>query len=281
MKILVTGSKGQLGTDIINELNNLNIDYIGVDIDTLDITDKNKLEDFFDNNNITHVIHTAAWTKVDLAEDENNKNKVYDINVNATKYLVDIAKKKNICIMYFSTDYVFGGEGDKPYNINDNKNPLGYYAYTKYEGEKCVQDLEKYFIIRISWVFGLHGDNFIKTMLKLAENHTELKVVNDQIGSPTYTYDLAKLVCEMIVTDKYGVYHATNEGYTSWADFSREIFKISNKNVKVIDVSTEEYGAKAKRPKNSRLDKISLDKAGFKRLRNWQDAVKDYINKIN
>ena len=279
MNILITGAKGQLGTDIANALKDeKDINLLLADINELDITDEAKVKKYFDENKIDMVIHTAAWTRVDDAE--TNKDLVYKVNVLGTKYLVDNCDIKNIPMIYFSTDYVFGGEGNEPYKVDDKKNPLGYYAETKYEGELEVMRLKKYFILRISWVFGKNGNNFIKTMLKLSENHDTLTVVNDQVGSPTYTVDIANIIKEFVRTDKYGVYHVTNEGFVSWADFAREIFKEANKNVKVIDVSTEEYNAKAKRPKNSRLDKSKLVENGFHLLPTWQDALKRYLRSL-
>ena len=279
MNILITGAKGQLGTDIANALKDeKDINLLLADIQELDITDELKVKKYFDENNIDMVIHTAAWTRVDDAE--TNRELVYKVNVLGTKNLVDNCDKKDIPMIYFSTDYVFGGEGKEPYKVDDKKNPLGYYAETKYEGELEVMRLKKYFILRISWVFGKNGNNFIKTMLKLSETHDTLTVVNDQIGSPTYTVDVASIIKEFVRSDKYGVYHVTNEGYVSWADFAREIFKEANKNVKVIDVTTEEYNAKAKRPKNSRLDKSKLVENGFHLLPTWQDALKRYLRSL-
>ena len=279
MNILITGAKGQLGTDIANALKDeKDINLLLADIQELDITDELKVKKYFDENNIDMVIHTAAWTRVDDAE--TNRELVYKVNVLGTKNLVDNCDKKDIPMIYFSTDYVFGGEGKEPYKVDDKKNPLGYYAETKYEGELEVTRLKKYFILRISWVFGKNGNNFIKTMLKLSETHDTLTVVNDQIGSPTYTVDVASIIKEFVRSDKYGVYHVTNEGYVSWADFAREIFKEANKNVKVIDVTTEEYNAKAKRPKNSRLDKSKLVENGFHLLPTWQDALKRYLRSL-
>ncbi len=279
MNILITGAKGQLATDIVGALKDeKDINLLLADIDELDITDENKVKKYFDENKIDMVIHTAAWTRVDDAE--NNKEIVYKINVLGTKYLVDNCDKKNTPMIYFSTDYVFGGEGDKPYKEDDKINPLGYYAVTKYEGEKEVMRLKKYFILRISWVFGKNGNNFINTMLRLSETHDTLTVVNDQVGSPTYTVDVASVIKQFVRSDKYGVYHVTNEGYVSWADFAREIFKKANKNVKVIDVTTEEYNAKAMRPKNSRLDKSKLRENGFTPLPTWEDALDRYLRSL-
>lgn len=277
-KILVTGATGQLGHDIVNELNSRNIPCIGVGSKDLDITDRAFCDEYFATHEISHLIHCAAYTKVDAAEEEKELN--HKINVVGTENLAINCEKYDIPMMYFSTDYIFGGEGDKPFKEDDKACPLGEYAKSKYDGELIVRKLKKYFVVRISWVFGLNGNNFIKTMLKLSETKSELKVVCDQIGSPTYTKDLAKLVRDMIVTDKYGIYHASNDGYVSWADFARIIFDKTNRNVKVYDVTTEEYGAKAKRPKNSRLDKSKLIKEGFHNLPPWEDALDRYLKEI-
>ena len=276
--VLVTGATGQLGSDIVDELNKSNIDNIGIGSAELDITDEEAVSDFFNSHNISYVIHCAAYTKVDLAEDEKDLN--YEINVHGTKNLVIECRKKNIPLVFFSTDYIFGGDGDKPFKEDDEANPLCEYAIAKYKAEQEVKKLEKYFIIRISWVFGKNGNNFVKTMIKLSDTKNELNVVSDQIGSPTYTIDAAKAVVDMINTDKYGTYHLTNEGYVSWADFAREIFKKTNKSVKVNNVTTEAYNAKARRPKNSRLDKSKYINAGFKKMPTWQDALDRYLKEI-
>lgn len=275
MRVLVTGAQGQLGTDIIAEFEKRKIDYIATDINILDITDKNAVDYFFDNNGPTHVIHCAAYTAVDKAEEDESICR--RVNVDGTSNLVDACKRLNLPMMYFSTDYIFGGEGDSPYKIDDPANPLGVYAKTKYEGELKVITLDKFFIIRISWVFGKNGNNFINTMMRLSEERDELKVVNDQIGSPTYTKDLSVLVADMISTNKYGIYHASNEGFVSWYDFAKKIFELTGKTTKVIPVTTEEYNAKAHRPKNSRLDKSKLVEMGFNPLPTWQDALQRYL----
>ncbi|MBP3201400.1 MAG: dTDP-4-dehydrorhamnose reductase [Lachnospiraceae bacterium] len=277
--VLVTGARGQLGHDIVKELTNHNIKYIATDSDDLDITDEKIVKDFFKNHSISHVIHSAAYTQVDKAEVEKELN--HKINVYGTSNIVNECMKHDIPMVYFSTDYIFGGEGSEPYHVDDKANPLGEYAKSKYEGELLVKKLSKYYIVRISWVFGINGNNFIKTMLKLAETKNELNIVSDQIGSPTYTVDLSKLIIDMIQTDKYGVYHATNEGFVSWADFAREIFKRTNKNVVVHNVTTEEYNAKALRPKNSRLDKSKLVENGFSKLPTWQDALDRFLKELN
>ena len=231
------------------------------------------------------MIHCAAWTGVDAAEDDENKSKVYAVNVIGTKNIANACKKHNCKMIYISTDYVFSAVGDEPIKPDCKEfAPLNYYGETKYLGEKAVSEtLDKFFIVRIAWVFGKNGNNFIKTMLKLSENHTELRVVNDQIGTPTYTYDLARLLIDISESNKYGFYHATNEGgYISWCDFAKEIFALTKKNVKVIPVTTEEYGlSKARRPLNSRLDKSKLKENGFAPLPDWQDALKRYIGEMN
>lgn len=286
MRIIVTGIKGQLGSDVLKELNKRGcFDVIGIDIDDLDITDEKATQIFIKEYRPNVIIHNAAWTAVDKAEE--NKNKVYAVNALGPKYLAEAAKEVGAKMMYISTDYVFDGLGEKAFEVNDPKNGLSVYGSTKSKGEDFVTSiLNEYWIIRISWVFGINGNNFIKTMLKLAKSgKKELNVVDDQIGSPTYTNDLAKLMCDMIETDKYGIYHATNEGYCSWCEFAKYIFKKAGfEDVKVNAVSTEEYMKlvknQAKRPLNSRLSKKSLDEAGFKRLPSWQDAVDRYIKEL-
>lgn len=277
--VLVTGATGQLGSDIVKELNSRGIHNIGIGSADLDITDDEAVFNFFNSYKFSYVIHCAAYTKVDMAEDDKDTN--YSINVHGTSNIVSQCYKYNIPMMYFSTDYIFGGDGDKPYKEDDKANPLGEYANAKYQAEQEVKKLNRYYIVRISWVFGKNGNNFIKTMIKLSETKKELNIVSDQIGSPTYTVDLASAVTDMIGTEKYGVYHLTNEGYVSWADFAREIFKKINKDIVVHDVTTEEYNAKAKRPKNSRLDKSKYLNAGFKKMPTWQDALDRYLKEIN
>ena len=277
--ILVTGATGQLGSDIVKELVSKDIPVIGVGSKELDITDESAVNDFFALHKISHVIHCAAYTKVDAAEDEKDLN--YNINVIGTHNLVSQCQKYNIPLTYFSTDYVFGGEGNIPFKEDDKINPLCEYAKAKFKGEEEVKKLNNYFIIRISWVFGKNGKNFVKTMLNLAESKNELKIVSDQIGSPTYTVDVAREVVEMIKTNKYGIYHMTNEGFVSWSDFAREIFKLKNINVNVIDISTKDYAAKASRPLNSRLDKSKLYANGFSKMPTWQDALKRYLIEID
>ena len=273
--VLVTGATGQLGSDIVNELSKRHIHVIGIGSADLDITDDEAVFNFFNSYKFSHVIHCAGYTKVDDAETEIELN--YEINVHGTENIVSQCYKYSIPMTYFSTDYVFGGEGDKPFKEDDQINPLGEYANAKYQAEEIVKKLDKYFIIRISWVFGKNGKNFVKTMLKLAENKNELNVVCDQIGSPTYTVDIAKEVADMINTDKYGIYHLTNEGFVSWADFAKEIFKKCNIDMKINYVSSESYNAKARRPKNSRLDKTKLYENGFAIMPTWQDALDRFL----
>ncbi len=280
MNVLVTGVGGQLGHDVIKELNKRGITSVGADITEFDITDINSCKSFFSTSKPTHLIHCAAYTAVDKAEDE--QELCENVNAGGTKNLALICKGLDIPMMYISTDYVFDGKGDRPFEVTDKPNPLGVYGKTKLMGEQHVKDiLTKFFIIRISWVFGLNGNNFVKTMLRLGKEREEINVVDDQIGSPTNTADLAVLLCDMIVTQKYGTYHATNEGFCSWADFTREIFKIAGYNTKVNKITTDQYPTKAPRPKNSRLSKESLDAAGFKRLPGWQESIKEYLKHMS
>ena len=277
MKVLVTGVKGQLGFDVCRELDKRNIENKGIDRDDCDITDEQAVLSYIKNYAPDIVVHSAAYTAVDRAEDE--KEICYNVNVKGTEYIARACKEIDAKMVYISTDYVFEGVGETAYEVDDKAAPDNTYGLTKYQGEEVVRNIvDKYFIIRISWAFGINGSNFINTMMKLGETHRELNVVADQIGSPTFTYDLAPLICDMIATDKYGIYHATNEGYCSWADLAEYIFSVTGQNVLVHHIKSEEYPTKASRPKNSRLSKASLDKAGFKRLPDWQDAVKRYIS---
>lgn len=276
MKILVTGYNGQLGFDVVKELQKRNIECKGVDRDDFDITDSDAVHDYINTYNPDAVIHCAAYTAVDKAEDEPEICK--KVNVTGSENIARVCAENDIKMVYISSDYVFGGTGSKAFETDAPINPCNVYGESKADGEKAVASLcKKHFIIRTSWVFGLNGGNFVKTMLRLAETHSELSVVDDQIGSPTYTPDLAVLICDMVVSDKYGTYHATNENYCSWAQFASEIMRLKNKNVKINPVTTAEYGAKALRPLNSRLSKKSLDDAGFNRLPTWQDALKRYL----
>lgn len=285
MKVLVTGVKGQLGYDVVNELTKRGHTAIGVDIDEMDITDKQSVQIVIEKTKPDAVIHCAAWTAVDLAEDDDKIAMVRAVNTDGTRNIAEVCKKLNCKMMYISTDYVFNGQGTEPWEPDcKDYEPLNVYGQTKLGGELAVANLlEKYFIVRIAWVFGINGNNFIKTMLNVGKKYDELTVVNDQIGTPTYTYDLARLLVDMIETKKYGYYHATNEGgYISWYDFACEIFKQAGYNTKVKPVTTEEYGlSKAKRPFNSRLDKSKLIENGFKPLPTWQDALSRYLKEIN
>ena len=300
MRVFVTGVAGQLGYDVVNELKKRGYYAIGSDIKPyndlvlkpncdkyieLDITNQEDVYNKINDLNIDSIVHCAAWTNVDGAELEENKALVKKINVDGTANLVEIAKTKDTKFVYISTDYVFNGEGTEPWKPDcKDYEPQNYYGLTKFEGEQVVSSvLKKYFIVRIAWVFGKNGKNFIRTMLSLADKgYKELRVVDDQIGTPTYTYDLARLLVDMIETDKYGYYHATNEGgYISWADFAEEIFRQAKRDVKVNRVSTKEYGISiAKRPYNSRLDKTKLEENGFKLLPDWKDALKRYLEGI-
>ena len=279
MKVAVTGCKGQLGADLTAEMEKRNIQAAGIDIDTVDITDYEALEAFVEAEKPDAVVHLAAYTAVDKAEQE--KEKCALINVKGTENIAKICGEKGIKLLYTSTDYIFGGEGDTPFETDSSPAPCNYYGLTKYEGEQAVKKhCPQHFIVRISWVFGVHGKNFVYTMLRLAENNREIRVVNDQTGSPTFTPDISKLICDMIATDKYGVYHATNEGFCTWAEFAAEIMRRAGKDTKIIPVSTEQYPTPAKRPRNSRLSKKSLDDAGFTRLPRWEDALDRFLEEV-
>lgn len=280
MKVFVTGVKGQLGYDVVNELEKRGHTAIGVDIEDLDITDAAAVEKMITEAAPEAVIHCAAWTAVDAAED--NEEKCRQVNVNGTENIAKVCKKLNCKMMYISTDYIFDGKGTRPWEPDDPvTTPLNVYGQTKYEGELAVRNnVEKFFIVRIAWVFG-KGKNFIKTMLNLGKTHDHLTVVNDQYGTPTYTYDLARLLVDMIETDKYGNYHATNEGgYITWYDFACEIFRQAGMDVDVEPVSSAQYAAKAKRPENSRMNKQKLVDNGFQPLPDWKDALGRYLGFI-
>ena len=312
MKLLVTGVAGQLGHDVMNELAKRGYEGIGSDIAEsyngiqdgtpvvsmpyvqMDITDKASVEKVLTEVNADAVIHCAAWTAVDLAEDEDKKDKVHAVNAEGTKNIAEVCKKLDSKMVYTSTDYVFNGQGEEPWQPDcKDYQPLNVYGQSKLDGELAVSEtLDKYFIVRIAWVFGKNGNNFIKTMLKVGKNHDKLRVVNDQIGTPTYTFDLARLLVDMIETDKYGYYHATNEGgYISWYDFTKEIFRqaveqgyseYGEDRITVDPVTTAEYGvSKAARPFNSRLDKKKLVENGFTPLPTWQDALGRYLKELN
>ena len=279
MKVLVTGTKGQLGYDVVNELEKRGHTAVAVDIEEMDITDAVSVERVITEAEVEAVIHCAAYTAVDAAED--NVEICRRVNAEGTKNIAKVCKKLDLKMIYISTDYVFDGEGERPWEPDDERHPLNVYGQTKYEGELAVEKyLEKYFIVRIAWVFGVNGKNFIKTMLKLSETHEELNVVDDQVGSPTYTYDLAVLLVDMVESDKYGRYHATNEGLCTWYEFAKEIFRQAGVEVKVNPVTSDMFPAKAKRPKNSRMSKEKLDINGFHRLPIWQNALERYLGEI-
>lgn len=279
MRVLVTGVKGQLGYDVVNELEKRKIEAVGVDIDDMDITDAASVDVVITQANVDAVIHCAAYTAVDAAED--NEELCRKVNVDGTQNIANVCKKLNIKMMYISTDYVFDGTGTVPWQPDDERNPLNVYGVTKYQGELAVQNtIDKFFIVRIAWVFGINGKNFIKTMLNLAQTHDKLTVVDDQFGSPTYTYDLAVLLVDMIQTEKYGIYHATNEGICTWYEFACEIFKQAGIKIEVEPISSAAFPTKAKRPENSRMNKDKLEEQGFHKLSAWQDAVARYVKEL-
>lgn len=302
MKFFVTGVAGQLGHDVMNELAKRGYEGVGSDISPqysgvedgssvttmpyvgMDITDAKAVRETILSVKPDVVVHCAAWTAVDLAEDEDKKEKVYAINAKGTQNIADVCKELDCKVIYISTDYVFNGQGTEPWQPDcKDYQPLNVYGKTKLEGELAISNtVSKYFIVRIAWVFGLNGKNFIKTMLSVGKTHDEVRVVNDQIGTPTYTYDLSRLLVDMAETDKYGYYHATNEGgYISWYDFTCEIYKQAGLSTKVTPVTTAEYGvSKAARPFNSRLDKSKLIENGFRPLPTWQDALSRYLKEI-
>lgn len=276
MKILVTGVRGQLGYDVVKELNSREIETVGVDIEEMDITDGASVDRVIREAAPDAVIHCAAYTAVDAAEE--HEEICRRVNADGPRNIALVCRALDIPMVHISTDYVFDGSGRNFWTPEDEKNPQSVYGRTKYEGELAVQELlEKYFIVRIAWSFGINGKNFVKTMLNLSKNHDTVRVVNDQFGSPTYTYDLAKLLADMVVTEKYGVYHATNEGVCSWYEFACAIFEEAGIEMKVVPVSTEEYGASANRPANSRMSKEKLTECGFRRLPDWRDALRRYI----
>ena len=284
MKVLVTGSKGQLGYDVIKELCFRGHEAFGFDLPELDITDEVAVRAVFDRVKPDAVIHCAAWTAVDAAEESGNIAKVFAVNEGGTRNLAAACKRTGAKLLYLSTDYVFDGQGSAPWGADESRfAPLNEYGKSKLAGENAVRELlQTYFIVRIAWVFGKNGNNFVKTMLRLSETHDTLRVVCDQVGTPTYTPDLARLLVDMIETDKYGVYHATNEGgFISWYDFASAIMQEAGKHTKVIPVTTAEYGlSKAARPFNSRLDKSKLKENGFEPLPDWRDALKRYLKEI-
>ena len=286
-KYLITGYNGQLGYDIVRELEARGEhDYLAVDVAEMDITDRDRVMEVVKNYEPDVIFHCAAWTAVDKAEEKDNQRKVYDINVLGTKNLTDASLEVGAKMIYMSTDYVFDGTKEGTYTEEDQVNPKSVYGTTKYLGEEEVRKNPKHFITRISWVFGIHGNNFIKTMLKLSDTHPKLTVVNDQVGSPTYTVDLAKLLVEMAHTDKYGTYNVNNEGYCSWAEFAQYIIEANGKDTEIVPVTTEQYYEGkdttnvAYRPRNSKLDKSKLEENGFAKLPTWQDATERYSKEL-
>jgi len=279
IKVLVTGVKGQLGHDVVKRFKVLGIEAIGVDKDDFDITDKEQTRKFILNTKPDVIVHCAAYTAVDKAEDENEL--CYAVNVEGTRNIAAAAQAIDAKMIFISTDYVFAGEGTEPHLEEKYTKPVNFYGYSKEQGEVVVRDLlEKYFIIRTSWVYGKNGNNFVKTMLNLAKLRDEINVVNDQIGAPTYTADLAILICDMLQTTKYGTYHGVNEGYCSWCEFAKAIFEEAGITIKVNPISSSDYPTQAKRPLNSRLSKSNLGKNGFKRLPQWDDALRRYLKEI-
>lgn len=280
MRVLVTGAKGQLGTDLMNELKKRGLEGIGVDVEEMDITDAAICKSVISQSKADAVIHCAAYTAVDAAEDDVERCR--RINGEGTRNVAAACRDAGVKMMYISTDYVFDGEGTRPWEPDDERNPLNVYGLTKCEGELAVEELlDQYFTVRIAWVFGVAGKNFIKTMLRLGKERGAVSVVDDQVGSPTYTYDLARLLVDMIQTDKYGRYHATNEGLCSWYEFAKEIFhQAGMDDVKVTPVSSDQFPAKAKRPANSRMSKAKLIENGFELMPTWQDALSRFLKEI-
>ena len=280
MKVLVTGVKGQLGYDVCRILSDRKIENRGVDLEDFDITDTAAVNAYISAYAPDAIIHCSAFTAVDKAEDMPEVCK--KVNCDGVQNIANAAKALGAKMMYISTDYVFSGTGEDFYTPDDTPAPISVYGKTKWMGEEALKaTLSNYFIVRISWVFGKNGNNFIKTMLRLAETKTDLNVVCDQIGSPTYTYDLAQLLCDMIVTDRYGIYHATNEGICSWADFAKEIMAQANKTTVIHPIPSSEYPTKAHRPLNSRMSKDKLEQAGFARLPHWKDALTRFLAELN
>ncbi|MCL2365864.1 MAG: dTDP-4-dehydrorhamnose reductase [Oscillospiraceae bacterium] len=275
--ILVTGKNGQLGSDVISQLHSRNIDCLGIDVCELDITDSQAVRTFIEKIKPRCVIHCAAYTAVDKAEDE--PELCMSVNADGTRYIAQACRDIGAEMIYISTDYVFSGDGNTPYEVDDPKDPLSMYGKSKLDGELVMTEcLLNCYIVRTSWVFGLNGNNFVKTMLNLANSRDEISVVCDQIGSPTYTPDLAKLLCNIALSGKYGVYHATNEGFCSWAEFAEEIMRERGSSCKINHIPTSQYPTKATRPHNSRLSKLSLVSAGFERLPSWNDALKRFLS---
>ena len=274
--ILVTGSTGQLGSDVVKELLKRGYSTLSPNRSEFNLCSEDSIINYILNSNCEAIVHCAAYTQVDKAEDE--KDLCIKINATATKHIVKCAKILDIPMIYISTDYVFDGTKDGEYTENDETNPINIYGESKLAGEKYVQEiLDKYYIVRTSWVFNINGKNFIETMLRLSKANNQLSIVNDQIGSPTYTKDLSRLLVDMIETNKYGLYHATNEGYCSWYEFADTIFKLANINIDIKAINSNEYASRAKRPLNSKLSKDKLIEFGFKPLPHWEDALKDYL----
>ena len=274
--ILVTGSTGQLGSDVVKELLKRGYSTLSPNRSELNLCSEDNIRNYILNSNCEAIVHCAAYTQVDKAEDE--KDLCIKINATATKHIVKCAKILDIPMIYISTDYVFDGTKDGEYTENDETNPINIYGESKLAGEKYVQEiLDKYYIVRTSWVFNINGKNFIETMLRLSKANNQLSIVNDQIGSPTYTKDLSRLLVDMLETSKYGLYHATNEGYCSWYEFANTIFKLANINIDIRAINSNEYASRAKRPMNSKLSKDKLIEYGFKPLPHWEDALKDYL----
>ena len=274
--ILVTGSTGQLGSDVVKELLKRGYSTLSPNRSEFNLCSEDSIRNYILNSNCEAIVHCAAYTQVDKAEDE--KDLCIKINTTATKHIVKCAKILDIPMIYISTDYVFDGTKDGEYTENDETNPINIYGESKLAGEKYVQEiLDKYYIVRTSWVFNINGKNFIETMLRLSKTNNQLSIVNDQIGSPTYTRDLSRLLVDMLETNKYGLYHATNEGYCSWYEFANTIFKLANINIDIKEINSNEYASRAKRPLNSKLSKDKLIEYGFKPLPHWEDALKDYL----
>ena len=274
--ILVTGSTGQSGSDVVKELLKRGYSTLSPNRSELNLCSEDNIRNYILNSNCEAIVHCAAYTQVDKAEDE--KDLCIKINATATKHIAKCAKILDIPMIYISTDYVFDGTKDGKYTENDETNPINIYGESKLAGEKYVQEiLDKYYIVRTSWVFNINGKNFIETMLRLSKANNQLSIVNDQIGSPTYTKDLSRLLVDMLETSKYGLYHATNEGYCSWYEFANTIFKLANINIDIKAINSNEYASRAKRPMNSKLSKDKLIEYGFKPLPHWEDALKDYL----
>lgn len=280
MKVLVTGIKGQLGHDVMKELEKRGHEAVGVDIEEMDITDAGQVNRVMQSAAPDAVIHCSAYTAVDRAEDE--RELCHKVNAEGTKYIAEACARQDCKLLYLSTDYIFSGGGERPWEPDDEAEPLNVYGQTKYEGEQeIIKRLGKYFIVRISWVFGINGNNFIKTMIRLGKERGAVNVVDDQIGSPTYTADLAVLLVDMIESEEYGAYHASNEGICSWYEFAKEIFRAAGMGeVQVTPVSSDKFPAKAKRPSNSRMNKEKLVEKGFNKLPTWQDALRRYLQEL-